>query len=176
MISIESLRFAYPRDGFKLQIPSFSVPAGQTLAVIGPSGSGKTTLLNLIAGIVPPDSGHIRVADTPVHALADAARRDFRITHIGFVFQDSELLDYLGVLDNILHPYRITRVLKLTPEVRLRQRGIETIFNLGCSRLTTIQLVGAEIGIIALFSALLCLRILAGVAHYDQQLVRALFV
>jgi len=74
MINIESLHFAYPQDGFSLQIPTCSVPPGQKLAVIGPSGSGKTTLLNLIAGIYPPDAGHIRVAGTPVHELSDAGR------------------------------------------------------------------------------------------------------
>ena len=76
MISIESLHFAYPQDGFRLHIPAFSVPAGQKLAVIGPSGSGKTTLLNLIAGICTPDTGHIQVAGTPVHELTDAGRLD----------------------------------------------------------------------------------------------------
>ena len=120
MISIESLHFSYPQDGFSLQIPEFSVPVGQKLAVIGPSGSGKTTLLNLIAGIYRPDAGQLRVAGTPVHELSDAGRRDFRITRIGFVSQDFELLDYLSVQDNILHPYRITRALKLTPGVRRR--------------------------------------------------------
>jgi len=120
MIGIKSLHFAYPQDGFELRIPAFSVPSGQKLAVIGPSGSGKTTLLNLVAGIYLPDSGQIQVAGAQLNALADAARRDFRITQIGFVFQDFELLDYLSVLDNILHPYRISRALKLTPEVRRR--------------------------------------------------------
>ncbi len=131
MISIESLHFAYPQDGFSLRIPAFSVPAGQKLAVIGPSGSGKTTLLNLIAGIYPPHTGHIQVAGIPVHALSDAGRRDFRITQIGFVFQDFELLDYLSVLDNILHPYRITRALKLTPEVRQRARDLAGQMRIG---------------------------------------------
>ena len=131
MISIESLHFAYPEDGFSLQIPEFFVPAGQKLAVIGPSGSGKTTLLNLIAGIYPPDSGQIRVVGTPIDELADAARRDFRITQIGFVFQDFELLDYLSVLDNILHPYRITRALKQTPGVRQRARELAGQMGIG---------------------------------------------
>jgi putative ABC transport system ATP-binding protein len=131
MISIESLHFAYPQDGFNLQIPAFSVPPGQKLAVIGPSGSGKTTLLNLIAGIYTPDSGTIQVADTGVHELDDAGRRDFRITRIGFVFQDFELLDYLTVLDNILHPYRITRALQLTPEVRRRARELAQQMGIG---------------------------------------------
>ena len=131
MISIESLQFAYPEDGFSLQIPAFSVPVGQKLAVIGPSGSGKTTLLNLIAGISRPGSGRIRIAGTPVHELTDAGCRDFRITHIGFVFQDFELLDYLSVLDNILHPYRITRALQLTPEVRRRARELAGQMGIG---------------------------------------------
>jgi len=88
--------------------------------VIGPSGSGKTTLLNLVSGIMTPDKGEVRVADTEVSALRDACRRDFRIRNIGFVFQDFELLDYLNVLDNILHPYRITGALHLDAAVRER--------------------------------------------------------
>ena len=52
--------------------------------------------------------------------LNDAERRDFRITTIGFVFQDFELLDYLNVLDNILHPFRITGALALDKTVRRR--------------------------------------------------------
>ena len=131
MISIESLHFAYPQDGFNLQRPAFSVPVGQKLAIIGPSGSGKTTLLNLIAGIYQPDIGHIRVAGTLIDELSDAGRRDFRITHIGFVFQDFELLDYLTVLDNILHPYRITRALKLTAGVRQRARELAGQMGIG---------------------------------------------
>jgi putative ABC transport system ATP-binding protein len=120
MIDIEELQFAYAGDTFRLHIPALNVPAGQKLAIIGPSGSGKTTLLNLIAGIQAPDSGRIQVAGIPVHALDDARRRDFRITRIGFVFQDFELLDYLSVLDNILHPYRISTALRLSSDVRAR--------------------------------------------------------
>ncbi len=97
-----------------------SVEQGEKVAVIGPSGSGKTTLLNLIAGINRPQQGSVTVADQVVSACSDAKRRDFRITNIGFVFQDFELLDYLNVLDNILHPYRITRALKLTQSVEQR--------------------------------------------------------
>ena len=53
----------------------------------------------------------IRINDTSVDRLNDAQRRQFRITHIGFVFQDFELLDYLNVYDNILHPCRIQVIL-----------------------------------------------------------------
>ena len=101
-------------------IPDFQVSGGQKVAVIGPSGSGKTTLLNLIAGIIAPASGAVQVGDIKVSDLNDAARRDFRITNIGFVFQDFELLDYLNVFDNILHPYRISGALKLDRAVKQR--------------------------------------------------------
>ena len=124
MIEIDSLAFAYPDAGFKLRIPEFSMAKGEKVAVIGPSGSGKTTLLNLVAGILVPRQGRVDCAGTEVSALADAARRDFRISTIGFVFQDFELLDYLNVLDNIVHPYRITRALRLTPGVRARAASL----------------------------------------------------
>ena len=120
MISIRSLDFHYRYGEFRLRVPEFTVAKYEKLAVIGPSGSGKTTLLNLIAGIFTPVSGTVSVDNTEVSALNDAKRRDFRITNIGFVFQDFELLDYLDVLNNILHPYRITRALTLDKSVRTR--------------------------------------------------------
>jgi putative ABC transport system ATP-binding protein len=120
MIKLEALHFSYPNSSFRLHMPEFSVGEGEKLAVIGPSGSGKTTLLNLIAGISVPDDGNIQVGGTVVSRLADAGRRDFRISNIGFVFQNFQLLDYLTVLDNILHPFRISQALVLNREVRRR--------------------------------------------------------
>ena len=124
MIEISALRFSYPSGNFRLSIPGFSVSRAEKVAVIGPSGSGKTTLLNLIAGIVAPEHGDIRVGTVKVSSLSDAARRDFRIAGIGFVFQNFELLDYLNIFDNILHPYRITKALCLTQEVRSRAKHL----------------------------------------------------
>ena len=129
MIDIEALEFHYPQGEFRLSIPHMTVAQGEKVAVIGPSGSGKTTLLNLIAGISKPQQGTVTIADQLVSACSDARRRDFRITNIGFVFQDFELLDYLNVIDNILHPYRITSALKLTRQVQ--QRAIDLANGLG---------------------------------------------
>ena len=95
MISIQTLGLSYPGAGVRLQVPALSVASGEKLAVIGPSGSGKTTLLNLIAGISVPNSGQVQVNETAVSRLGDAARRNFRSTNIGFVFQDYQLLDKL---------------------------------------------------------------------------------
>ena len=120
MIQIESLGFSYREGNFRLSIPELVIAKGERAAVIGPSGSGKTTLLNLVAGIALPDCGSISVTDTEIHSLSDSQRRAFRISRIGFVFQDFELLDYLNVIDNILHPYRISDALELNPAVRAR--------------------------------------------------------
>jgi len=131
MITINDLAFSYPNGNFLLQIPEFSVEKHEKIAVIGPSGTGKTTLLNLIAGIIRPRRGSIRINDTSVDQLHDAQRRQFRITHIGFVFQDFELLDFLSVNDNILHPYRITKALKLNSAVRERARMLAEEMGIG---------------------------------------------
>jgi putative ABC transport system ATP-binding protein len=131
MIHIESLIFHYPSGGFRLEIPQFTVARGEKMAVIGPSGSGKTTLLNLIAGIMTPVKGSVTVENVHVSELGDAERRKFRITTIGFVFQDFELLDYLNVMDNILHPYRINSALQLVSSVRRRAEKLAKEMGIG---------------------------------------------
>jgi len=120
MISLSNLTFSYPHSEFQLSVPEFAVSSGEKIAVVGPSGSGKTTLLNLLAGILTPDQGKVQIGEVDVSELGDAGRRDFRISNIGFVFQDFELLDYLTIQDNILHPYRITGALRLDRAVKER--------------------------------------------------------
>lgn len=131
MIAISKLEFSYSRGKFFLDIPEFSINKHEKVAVIGPSGTGKTTLLNLIAGIIVPNRGSIRINDTFIDQLTDGQRRQFRITQLGFVFQDFELLDYLNVYDNILHPFRITKALQLDPTVRQRARILAAEMGIG---------------------------------------------
>ncbi len=131
MISIRQLEFQYRNGEFQLAISDFTVARGERLAVIGPSGSGKTTLLHLIAGIYTASAGSVEVNGVQVSGLDDSERRDFRITNVGFIFQDFELLDYLNVLDNILHPYRITRTLVLNKAVRERARHLAETMGIG---------------------------------------------
>lgn len=131
MVEITNLTFAYPSGGFRLRVPSFSLRDGERVAVVGPSGSGKTTLLNLIAGILQPDDGAINVAGTDVVALSDAARRRFRSRHIGFVFQDFALLDYLTARQNIYYPYRISSGLRLDADVRTRAATLAQATGIG---------------------------------------------
>ena len=97
----------------------------------GPSGSGKTTLLHLLAGILASQSGSLRVAGTELHGLGDRERRAFRVTGVGLVFQEFELLEYLDVLDNVLLPYRLTPVLEMDEEARRRATELARDIGLG---------------------------------------------
>jgi putative ABC transport system ATP-binding protein len=133
MIELHDVQFAYAKDGFGLQIKSLSVAQGQRVCWVGPSGSGKTTLLHLVAGIFSPDSGLVKICGTALTSLPDAARRDFRIANVGLVFQDFALLDYLSVLDNILLPYRIGRVLQL--DMAVRERALQLASAVGLREL-----------------------------------------
>ncbi|MFK5922777.1 MAG: ATP-binding cassette domain-containing protein [Verrucomicrobiota bacterium] len=134
MIQLSSVEFQYGegRSGdFKIASADLKIPSTQSTALIGPSGCGKTTLLHLIAGILPARNGQILINDTRIDQLNDRQRRLFRISKIGFVFQDFALLDYLNLFDNILHPYRINASLSLTREVKDRARSLAEQMGIG---------------------------------------------
>jgi len=133
MIELRDVRFEYTRGGFSLRVPDLEISPGTRAAAIGPSGSGKTTLLNLISGIERPEAGQIETAGMRVDKLSQAARRSFRITNIGFVFQDFLLLDYLDVLQNILYPYRLHHDLRLDDAAHARAQRLAA--DLGIDRL-----------------------------------------
>ncbi len=78
--------------------------------ISGASGSGKTTLLNVIGCIDQPDSGEVVVAGEPVQKLGDDALSDFRARHIGFVFQNFNLLPVLTAYENVEYPLLLSRV------------------------------------------------------------------
>jgi putative ABC transport system ATP-binding protein len=122
MIAIDDLRFSYPE--FRLEVPALSVANGERVAIVGPSGSGKTTLLNLVAGLSVPEAGRVRVGDTEVSALGDRARRRFRARHIGFVFQNFALMEYLTARENILYPFRVGSGLALDRAARDRAQTL----------------------------------------------------
>jgi len=99
--------------------------------ISGPSGSGKTTLLNLIGCIDRPDKGKVIVAGQRIHRMSDDAVSDFRARHLGFIFQNFNLLPVLTAYENVEYPLLLTgmkdsqrreRVLSLLDAVGLSDR------------------------------------------------------
>jgi putative ABC transport system ATP-binding protein len=120
LIQIKQLQFGYRVGAFRLAVESLHIAAQERVALIGPSGCGKTTQTNPIAGILAPTKGEIEVDGTSVTGLNQEDRQDFRALHMGLVFQEFELLEYLTVLDNILLPFRLNPILQLTKSVQER--------------------------------------------------------
>ncbi len=89
---------------------SFDVDRGEYVAIMGPSGSGKTTLLNCIATIDRPTSGVVSVGGVDVTKMRSRDLAKFRREQLGFVFQDSNLLDTLTCRENVALPLSIARV------------------------------------------------------------------
>lgn len=112
MIHLSNLFYEYPGSDFRLDVPQLDVSQGEKVALIGPSGAGKSTLLALMSGALVPNRGSIIVGDIALDELSDSARRLFRATNVGLVFQDFELLEYLTVKENIQLPFLINRQLK----------------------------------------------------------------
>ncbi len=86
---------------------SFSVEAGEMVAIIGPSGSGKSTLLALLAGLDRPSSGEVWVDGEPLHERGEDALARWRRRSLGFVFQSFQLLDHLTARENVLFPLEL---------------------------------------------------------------------
>jgi putative ABC transport system ATP-binding protein len=111
MIELHSLRYAWPGAGRDcILISGLRVGAGRTLFLHGPSGCGKSTLLGLLAGVLLPDSGHASLLGTAWTALSSTQRDAFRVDHVGYVFQQFNLLPYLDVIENVLLPCRFSRL------------------------------------------------------------------
>ncbi|MBL9201028.1 MAG: ABC transporter ATP-binding protein [Opitutaceae bacterium] len=85
----------------------FDLAAGATLAIVGPSGSGKTTLLGLCAGLDRPSGGTVALAGESIGELSEDARALVRNRHVGFVFQNFQLVPTLTALENVLVPVEL---------------------------------------------------------------------
>ncbi len=102
-IELEGVVFAHSEAPDKpvLNIPQWSVEAGEQVFVHGPSGSGKSTLLNLLRGLLACTQGKVCVLGERLDQLNNRQRDRFRANHIGYVFQQFNLIPYLSALENI---------------------------------------------------------------------------
>jgi putative ABC transport system ATP-binding protein len=108
-----------------IQVPAvqhidLNIMAGRFAVISGASGSGKTTLLNLIGCIDRPDRGEVLVDGCAVGKLSDNALADFRARHIGFIFQNFNLLPVLDAYENVEYPLLLTRTSPAKRRERVR--------------------------------------------------------
>ncbi len=108
---------------------TFSLNAGQNLAILGPSGSGKSTLLHVLGTLEPPTSGRVTLAGEDPFQMDERALAAFRNRNIGFVFQEHFLLPQLNVLENVLIP----ALAGGAPSEEVRQRAVDLLQRVGLS-------------------------------------------
>ncbi len=100
MVSAQKIVFQYPSNQ-PLYFPDFDLAAGASCLILGQSGSGKTTLLHILAGLLQPQSGSLKIAGTDTTLLSTAQRDNFRKKHIGLVFQKNHLIKSLSAIENV---------------------------------------------------------------------------
>lgn len=103
-IELSNVRFHYPDrpDQTVLNIPSWSLPGGEQAFIHGPSGGGKSTLLSLLSGLLMPSEGQVNILGQRLDQMTNRQRDRFRANHIGYVFQQFNLIPYLDAFDNTL--------------------------------------------------------------------------
>lgn len=128
LIQVQNLTRRVPDSGRLLSIlddVSFTVQAGETVAIIGASGSGKSTLLGLLAGLDLPSSGDVQVDGQSLFARDEEQRARWRAEEVGFVFQSFQLLPAMTALENVMLP------LELAAHPRARQTAEALLARVG---------------------------------------------
>lgn len=133
ILSVQNVRKTYQSGDRTLSVlenVNLAVESGSTLAIVGPSGSGKTTLLGLCAGLDRASSGTITLHDVTLDNLNENQRAKVRNEHVGFIFQNFQLIPTLTALENVMVPLELRGekackpyALELLQKVGLAERG-----------------------------------------------------
>lgn len=144
ILAISNLSKTYQSGSRKLTVlddVNFSIDAGETISIVGPSGSGKTTLLGLCAGLDSASTGHVSLNGENLQSLTEDQRASVRNQHVGFIFQNFQLLPTLTALENVMVP------LELKKRKDARQKAQELLEKVGLGNRSThypTQLSGGE--------------------------------
>jgi putative ABC transport system ATP-binding protein len=128
ILKIENLSKTYKSAEQTLTVlnnVNFAIEARSTLAIVGPSGSGKTTLLGLCAGLDRSSTGLVELKGIRLDNLNEDQRAKIRNQHVGFIFQNFQLLPTLTALENVMVP------LELRGEKNIRPRALELLDKVG---------------------------------------------
>jgi len=132
-ITIDNLKVDYCNGGESftvVDILSWHVEKGEQVAISGPSGSGKSTLLHIIAGLLQPNIGLVRVCGQELTQLGEAQRDQFRAKSIGYIFQNFNLLQGYTAIENVLMG------MTFSSQKPNRQASVDLLKEMGlCSRL-----------------------------------------
>lgn len=123
LVEIRDVHKTFTRAAQRIEVftgLTLDLDQGSSTALMGPSGSGKSTLLNMIAGLDRPSSGTIRVAGSEVSRMKPGELAPWRARHIGFVFQQLNLLPVLTAYQNVELPLLLTRLSKKERDERVR--------------------------------------------------------
>ncbi len=130
-LNLEALSFKYSTGPEILSINSLSLEKGQSLFIYGPSGFGKSTLLNLIAGVLAPTQGKIIIDGVEISKLSASKRDSWRGAHMGYVFQNFNLIPYLSIHENITLPARFSKIRK--EKSKATKEALELMERMGLS-------------------------------------------
>jgi putative ABC transport system ATP-binding protein len=128
---------------FAIREVTFEASFGEMLYIEGPSGSGKTTLLSMISGILRPNSGSVTVKDLDIWSLSADQLADFRLSTIGFVFQDYHLFPRLTTAENVAIPL-ILKKQDWDASLKLAQQYLEIVGLRDRAQLPPVKLSGGE--------------------------------
>lgn len=109
VLDIHNLEFGYDQESL-INIEKFTLSPGEKVAVIGPSGCGKTTLMHLLAGLIKPRRGEIKLAGQDITKLSEQQIDRLRGREVGIVFQNLHLMPAISILDNLLLAQKLARV------------------------------------------------------------------
>jgi putative ABC transport system ATP-binding protein len=133
ILSLQHVSKTYQSGGRKLTVldqVTFSIQAGETIAIVGPSGSGKTTLLGLCAGLDSSSTGSVVLNGEAFERLNEDQRAAVRSRDVGFIFQNFQLLPTLTALENVMVPLELKKrkdakekALELLEKVGLKDRA-----------------------------------------------------
>lgn len=110
LVKLENIQYSWnSTSSLVLHIPKFQIQPGQKIFLYGPSGSGKSTLLNLIAGVLNSQQGAISVLGQDLSQMSASEKDLFRGDHMGFIFQQFNLIPYLTAYENIILPLNFSK-------------------------------------------------------------------
>lgn len=130
VINVQDITKVYNKDKvpvYALNGINLEIKKGEFTAIVGPSGSGKTTLLNIIGGLDEPTTGKVFIEGTDMFSLKERKLIDFRLHHIGFVFQAYNLIPVLTALENVSFILQMQGI----PTKECTERGLQLLHQVG---------------------------------------------